>query len=119
MKKTMPNHWAAILLSGYLLVSCIPAVNKQSSSPTATSEISPIISETPTNAAPTPTLQPLSSTTKYGPNPDNFPKGINPLTGEPVIDPTLLQVPALLVSVSNFPVTARPQSGLSFAPLCF
>ncbi len=36
-----------------------------------------------------------------------------------MIDPSLLKVPALLVSVSNFPVTARPQAGLSFAPFVF
>jgi hypothetical protein len=41
------------------------------------------------------------------------------LTGLPVADPTLLQFPALLVSISHFPVEARPQSGLSFAPYVF
>jgi len=44
---------------------------------------------------------------------------INPLTGLPVADPTLLQLPALLVSISHFPVNARPQAGLSFAPYVF
>ena len=44
---------------------------------------------------------------------------INPLTGLPVADPALLQFPALLVSISHFPVEARPQAGLSFAPYVF
>lgn len=44
---------------------------------------------------------------------------LNPLTGSPVEDPSLLDLPALLVSISHFPVTARPQAGLSFAPLVF
>jgi hypothetical protein len=44
---------------------------------------------------------------------------INPLTGLPVADPSLLELPAVLVSISHFPVTARPQSGLSFAPYVF
>ncbi len=44
---------------------------------------------------------------------------INPLTGLPVEDPSLLDLPALLVSISHFPVTARPQAGLSFSPLVF
>ena len=44
---------------------------------------------------------------------------INPLTGLPVEDPSLLDLPALLVSISHFPVTARPQAGLSFAPIVF
>jgi hypothetical protein len=41
------------------------------------------------------------------------------LTGLPVPDPSLLQFPALLVSISHFPVEARPQAGLSFAPYVF
>jgi Cna protein B-type domain./Protein of unknown function (DUF3048). len=41
------------------------------------------------------------------------------LTGLPVADPSLLQLPALLVSISHFPVNARPQAGLSFAPYVF
>lgn len=43
----------------------------------------------------------------------------NPLTGLPVADPSLLQIPAVLVSISHFPVEARPQAGLSFAPYVF
>jgi hypothetical protein len=43
----------------------------------------------------------------------------NPLTGLPVVDPSLLDFPALLVSISHFPVEARPQAGLSFAPYVF
>ena len=44
---------------------------------------------------------------------------LNPLTGVPAADPSLLELPALLVSISHFPVTARPQAGLSFAPFVF
>jgi len=43
----------------------------------------------------------------------------NPLTGLPVADPSLLQIPAVLLSISHFPVDARPQAGLSFAPYVF
>lgn len=43
----------------------------------------------------------------------------NPLTGLPVPDPSLLELPAILLSISHFPVTARPQAGLSFAPYVF
>ncbi|RPJ24988.1 MAG: DUF3048 domain-containing protein [Chloroflexi bacterium] len=47
------------------------------------------------------------------------PADYNPLTGLPVADPSLLQVPAVLLSISHFPVDARPQAGLSFAPYVF
>ena len=42
-------------------------------------------------------------------------QSINPMTGLPVDDPGVLQRRPLLVSISNFPPTARPQAGLSFA----
>jgi hypothetical protein len=51
--------------------------------------------------------------------PTTFVEVPNPLTGRPVEDPSLLQIPAALVSISHFPVTARPQAGLSFAPYVF
>ena len=44
---------------------------------------------------------------------------INPLTGLPVENPENLLLPPALVSVTNFPVTARPQAGLSFSPIVF
>ncbi len=43
--------------------------------------------------------------------------GFNPLTGMPVDDPATLGQAPLLVSVTNFPVSARPQSGLSLASI--
>jgi len=44
---------------------------------------------------------------------------LNPLTGLPVRNPENLALPPALVSVTNFPSTARPQAGLSFSPLVF
>jgi hypothetical protein len=41
---------------------------------------------------------------------------VNPLTGRAVQDPSLLELPAVLVSISNMPFTARPQAGPGFAP---
>ncbi len=63
---------------------------------------------------PDPTANPISAS-----GPDVFPEGVNPLTGLPAADPDLLALPPALVSVSNFPVSSRPQAGLSFAPLVF
>jgi hypothetical protein len=51
--------------------------------------------------------------------PDQFPAHISPLTGLPVTDPSLLSLPPALISVSNFPLSARPQAGLSFAPFVY
>ncbi len=44
---------------------------------------------------------------------------LNPLTGQPAVDPSLLKTPAVLVSISHFPAVARPQAGLSFAPFVY
>jgi len=51
--------------------------------------------------------------------PDTFPVGYNPLTGLPVSNPENLLVPPALVSITNFPVSARPQAGLSYSPFVF
>jgi len=51
--------------------------------------------------------------------PADVPFAINPLTGLPVSDPDNLLLPPGLVSVTNFPPTARPQAGLSFSPIVF
>ncbi len=66
-----------------------------------------------------PTPQPTSTPVSLGPNAEDFPAGYNPLTGQPVNDLSTLGLPALLVSISNFPVEARPQAGLSFADYVF
>lgn len=44
---------------------------------------------------------------------------LNPLTGLPVANPDNLKLPPALVSITNWPVAARPQAGLSFAPFVF
>jgi len=48
----------------------------------------------------------------FGPNGDDFPLGINPLTGLLVTDPDTLDYLPALVSITNWPVNARPQAGL-------
>ena len=67
----------------------------------------------------TPTQQSTGISREVGPQLADFPPGINPLTGLPVVDPSLLELPAILISIPNFPVSARPQAGLSFAPWTF
>jgi hypothetical protein len=50
-------------------------------------------------------------------DPDN--ENINPLTGLPVQNPENLLLPPVLISVTNWPITARPQAGLSYSPIVF
>ena len=82
--------------------------------PTEIIAVPTITREPPTN---TPTLQPVPPPTSTGP--DEFPQGYNPLTGQRVANPALLDIPALLISISHFPPAARPQAGLSFSPFVF
>jgi len=88
----------------FLLFACQPAPPAifPTSPPTAAETLA-----SPTLPAPTPTAAIV------------FPENINPLTGLPVEDSSLLKIPAVLVSISHFPATARPQSGLSFAPFVY
>ena len=80
----------------------------------------------PTQAKPTaaPTNTPQSKPVNAQPvalavGPDQFPEGVSPLTGLPVENSENLSLPPALVSVTNFPITARPQAGLSYSPFVF
>lgn len=73
----------------------------------------------PPKATATATPQPFATPASFGPDQRDFPSGYNPLSGQPVEDPSLLQIPAMLLSISHFPPVARPQAGLSFAPWVF
>jgi hypothetical protein len=113
----------AINLIIVFLIGCSSAQNIQ---PNATEMRAPVAS---TTAAPSPTQTPLSIDTSTpqphlppitrGPELEDFPSGVNPLTGREVSDPSLLQFPAVLVSISNMPASARPQAGPGFAPWVF
>jgi len=95
-----------LLLSLTLLTGC---------GQTPQAEISP--SATPLREGKTPPAYTAEPT--LPPIPSAVPQTINPLTGLNVADPSLLELPAVLVSISTFPVTARPQAGPSFAPFVF
>lgn len=89
--------------------------------PAATS--TPIPQPTPTETLPPPAPEeededpPALPPGPFGP--DVFPPGINPLSGLPVSNPENLALSPALVSITNFPVTARPQAGLDFSPFVF
>jgi hypothetical protein len=113
---------AFILISALLLNGCVPSTAQALVPTTATTssprnDISEPVTPTPSESTPTPQL--AAPAISYGPNQTDFPPDINPLSGQPVTDPSLLKIPAVLVSVSHFPPTARPQAGLSFAPFVF
>ncbi len=103
------------------LISCLflSACNAQPgiASPSSTAEVTPTLG-TP-QPTPTPTSQGFSAPDLYGPDPQDFPIDVNPLTGLHLKDPSLLHTPAMMMSISHFPVNARPQAGLSFAPWVF
>jgi hypothetical protein len=117
-----------------LLTACTAQAGTSQANSTATTgvEASPAATETvaPTYPA-TQTLAPTttalaSATALPSPTqvpgqvgPDSYPSGVNPLTGLPAVQPELLDLPPALISVSNFPVTTRPQAGLSKAPFVY
>ncbi len=55
----------------------------------------------------------------YGPNPEDFPAGVSPLTGLPVDDPSLLALRPVFLSISIFPPSVRPPTGLSVSPIIY
>jgi hypothetical protein len=91
---------------------------------TETSEpVAAVTEEAPEEATPEATEEPAPTEETpaggdgtYGPT--DFPEGINPLTGK-ATDPELLKLPPALISVSNFPASARPQYGLNTSPMVF
>ncbi len=112
-------RWPFLAILVIALTACAPQAARTEPpslvrQPTATVSVS---SDTEAPAAPT--AQPAAPAASYGPDASHFPQGINPLTGQPVTQPDLLKTPALLVSISHFPATARPQAGLSFSPFVY
>jgi hypothetical protein len=111
---------AKMLTSGITLNQSIPQENPNQNSPQPTT-ISPITAPASVTNISQPEVGPqtnaASEITAVGP--DQYPSNVNPLTGLPVTDPSTLQLPPALVSVTNFPVSARPQAGLSFSPIVF
>ena len=118
------------------LTGCQPAsgtvseVSTLTPIPAATDTLSPTYTAVPPTPViltatplPTDTQTPLPTVTStieavhYGP--DRFPKDINPFTGLQVDDPATLDRRPVMVKVTNFPPSGRPQFGLSLADLVF
>ncbi len=118
-----PKKFLFLSIVTLLLVGCTRTTEIVNTY-TPTASVSPTKTQTPTpsitpTATLTPTPQPRKLTQDYGIEIENFPENYNTLTGREVRDPSLLELPALLISISNMPVTARPQAGVGFAPWIF
>ena len=106
--------------AGYAQETALSPVVTVTQTPRPTQEptTTPTVTLTPTSTTqPSPTVSPTVTIGSSGPN--QYPTGVNPLTGLAVSDPQSLDLPPALVSISNSPITARPQAGLSFSPLVF
>ncbi len=112
------------LLPAVLILACLSACRPaastaagMSASPTPAASLPPAVPTLTPTASPTP--QPRFPPRPSGPEREDFPPGLNPLTGLAVQDPAALDQPAVLISISNMPVTARPQAEPGFAPWIF
>ncbi len=126
----LPIIGISLILSAWKAATTPQA--RQTSTPAALSEV---LTYTPAAEAHTSTPAPVTPTftsttapaaataaataTPAAVGPDNFPAGINPLSGLAVAHPENLSLPPALVSITNFPITSRPQAGLSFSPFVF
>jgi hypothetical protein len=119
----MTKFSVLVLIASFISAGCAPAIPPLSSAPgTATDFVAGAAltpSPVPTITATTPPAQPRLAPTVLGLDQAQFPFGVNPLTGLRVQDASRLDLPAVLVSISNMPVTARPQAGTGFAPWIF
>ena len=117
--------------SGLLMLLVVSACQPAAAAPTATpAAVAALIASSTGTASPAPvTLTPPPTRTTQptrtavpaiqAVGPDNFPEGVNPLTGLTVSDPAMLALSPGLVSISNSPITTRPQSGLSYADFVY
>lgn len=114
MKRTTPA--LALLVSAGLLATACSGDEESAPSTTETVTVDSTIEETTTTRATTTTTSPPPSTT-----PDTVADVLRmPLTGEPVEDPTdIPDRPALVVKISNAPLSVVPQAGLNSADLVF
>ena len=126
----MSRFFSAVVIGclfGWLLASCQPSTipagdittpaapfHSGIPQPTHTVQASPSPLSTRT-----PATTPTSTLAFQAVGPTAFPAGVNPLTGLQVADPALLELPPALVSISNSPQTARPQTGLSYSSMVF
>ena len=131
MRKQITTLVLMVVLAGCVLPQKSIEPTLPAASTEASGDLTAVPTETTINALPTatqvvratdlPTETPLpgATPTLAVVGPTDYPNGINPLTGLPVSNPANLRLSPALVSITNWPVEARPQAGLSFSPLVF
>lgn len=95
-----------------------PGADQVASTPTSEPTPTPV-PPTTTSVPPTETALPTNTPTPQPYGPDNFPAEVNPLTGQPVGDPALLDRRPMMIKVQNFPRGQRPAFGVSLADIVF
>lgn len=125
MRKPIFQHIITVVIFTSLLLSACQsaladpqaAEEKMLTSVAQTLTAAPTLTPKPT-ATPTitPTITPTSAPVLYGPT--DFPDNVNPLTGEIVEDPSILDRRPVMVKVAN-QLAARPHAGLSNADIVF
>ena len=113
--------------------SATPTLNVEQALAEGAQEDSAAQQEQPPTVTPLPTATPIPTPTPkvvrvsyelfasdtLGPDIEQFPEDVSPMTGQRVKDTEMLGLPPVMVSITNFPASARPQAGLSDAPHVF
>ncbi len=107
---------AVALLGGLAACSGTPVAE---ATPTPTRTPHPVATLPPT-ATPTPALPTATPTPAVTATPTPLPENVNPLTGEVVSDPGLLDRVPVAIKISNWPGQyVRPQAGLNSADIVY
>ncbi len=89
--------------------------------PTLRPAATAVVFELRPSSTPLPSATPIpqNALLSIGYGPDNFPEGMDPLTGMVAGDPALLARRPMAIKISNFPRSVRPQWGLNIADHVF
>lgn len=125
MKKRLLTAIVIILL--VILAGCkgasTPTPQDSTPTPETIVETTSTVTPSPTTETPTETPEPTDTPTATLPpqdyGPDNFPTNVNPLTGLPVSDPSLLDRRPMEVKIQTFPRGQRPPWAVSLADIVF
>ena len=122
MKKAFfVSLWGMVLLlaAGLMLTGerSARAQGELTPTPTPTLTVEPLEEASNPAETPWPMVIPLidSQPTPVGFGPDEYPYEMNPLTGQVPVDLANLERRPMVIKITNYPRTVRPQSGLSRA----